>query len=242
WLYRHIDYALFVGKENRNYFEKHAVRADKLKFSPHAVDNDFFAFNEEESNQKALEWRQRLGIKNDEFVILFAGKFEEKKAPTLLIRAFLNSSNPKLKLLMTGNGILESEIKSMAASNKNVIFLNFQNQQNMPILYRMADIFILPSKGPGETWGLSVNEAMACDRPVIVSDKVGCCPDLVENGKTGYIFPSNSIESLINLMNNIQSKEVLLNMGINAREKIKSFSYQNVCNVIEAILSNKVMS
>ncbi len=45
-----------------------------------------------------------------------------------------------------------------------MIFLDFQNQQKMPLVYRLCDIFVLPSMGPGETWGLAVNEAMACKR------------------------------------------------------------------------------
>ncbi len=61
----------------------------------------------------------------------------------------------------------------------------------MPILYRLGNVFCLPSKGPGETWGLAVNEAMASSRPVIVSNKVGCAADLVSEGANGYLFNYN---------------------------------------------------
>ncbi len=98
-------------------------------------------------------------------------------------------NNPGIHLVLTGNGELETELKNHAGDKKNIHFMGFQNQQRMPAIYQLADVFVLPSKGPGETWGLSVNEAMASGKPVLVSDKCGCAFDLVEEGKTGYTFP-----------------------------------------------------
>jgi glycosyltransferase involved in cell wall biosynthesis len=59
----------------------------------------------------------------------------------------------------------------------------------MPVVYRLGDIFVLPSAF-GESWGLAVNEALACGRPVIVSDRVGCAPDVVD-ASCGRIFSGN---------------------------------------------------
>ncbi len=66
-----------------------------------------------------------------------------------------------------GNGILEKEMKSAAADN--VLFMPFQNQSQIPSIYHAANIFVLPSQGPGETWGLAVNEAMACGKAILIS-------------------------------------------------------------------------
>ena len=57
----------------------------------------------------------------------------------------------------------------------------------MPVTYRLGDVFVLPSAFD-ETWGLAVNEALACGRPVLVSDKVGCAPDVVSAGVNGEVF------------------------------------------------------
>jgi glycosyltransferase involved in cell wall biosynthesis len=54
---------------------------------------------------------------------------------------------------------------------------------------------VLPSDG-GETWGLVVNEAMACGCPAIVSDACGCAPDLIDESKTGFTFPLGDTEAL----------------------------------------------
>lgn len=73
----------------------------------------------------------------------------------------------------------------------------FQNQQQMPAVYHMADLVALPSQGPGETWGLVVNEAMACGKAVLVSDKAGCQPDLVINEFNGMAFKSNDLNECL---------------------------------------------
>jgi glycosyltransferase involved in cell wall biosynthesis len=69
-----------------------------------------------------------------------------------------------------------------------VTLTGFLNQSEIVSAYAASDCLTLPSDH-GETWGLVVNEAMACGLPAIVSDQVGCGPDLVTPGETGAIFP-----------------------------------------------------
>jgi glycosyltransferase involved in cell wall biosynthesis len=71
-----------------------------------------------------------------------------------------------------------------------VHFLPFQNQSLMPVVYRLGNVFVLPSQGPGETWGLALNEAMATGRAIIASSKVGGARDLILPGTNGWIFES----------------------------------------------------
>ena len=188
WVYSFIDIALYVGENNKKYYLKHGLKEEQLQFAPHAVDNEhFFDSGSHTYELKAQQWRHKIGIKDEDVVILFAGKFEKKKNPALLLKA-VKSINEKIAseladlksvhLVFVGNGPLENQLKQLAGSDPFIHFLPFQNQSQMPLVYRLGDIFCLPSQGPGETWGLAVNEAMACSRPVIVSDKVGCAIDL----------------------------------------------------------------
>ncbi len=71
----------------------------------------------------------------------------------------------------------------------------FQNQRRIAATYAAADALVLPSTS-GETWGLVVNEAMACGLPVIVSDQVGCAPDLVLEDETGFTYPCGDVAAL----------------------------------------------
>jgi glycosyltransferase involved in cell wall biosynthesis len=87
-------------------------------------------------------------------------------------------------------------LTALSEAHSNIHFLPFQNQQNMPAIYQLADVFVLPSKGPGETWGLAINEAMAAGKPVLVSSKCGGSADLIVNGENGYLFTAGSKAAL----------------------------------------------
>lgn len=230
WIYRHIDVALYTGEDNRRYFLKHGLNEDQLIYAPHAVHNERFAAPAEA--EKARGWRKELGIPENYLVFLFAGKLEPKKDPLLLIRAFKAMPQSNVRLLIVGNGVLENEVKALAADDGRILFLDFQNQQVMPAVYRLGDVFVLPSRGPGETWGLSVNEAMACGRPVLVSNRCGCAKELVnENGR---IFSSGSENDLLNgLLFFTASGNDLSLMGNMSRKLIDPFSYTQIALAIE---------
>ncbi len=242
-VYRNIDYALYVGTRNKEYFKAHGLKEEQLIFAPHAVDNDrFFDSPEKKYEEQAGQWRRELEFRDDDLVILFAGKFEPKKDPILLLKAFQNvnqqstiDNHPSpIKLLFVGNGQLETVLKTMAAGDPNVKFLPFQNQSKMPVVYRLGDIYCLPSKGPSETWGLAVNEAFACGKPSLVSDKTGCAVDLVKDSVNGYTFQAGSIEDLIRKINLFtDNKNRLKEMGETGLETIQEWNYEKVCQGIE---------
>jgi glycosyltransferase involved in cell wall biosynthesis len=191
WVYRQIDFALCVGQNNRAYYLAHGLRPDQLIRAPHAIDNARFAADDSGRMTSARERRRALGITDDKFVVLFAGKLEAKKDPGFVIRLAKVLQDAAFHFVLVGNGHLEDELRKAAGDNGRIHFMGFQNQQAMPEIYRMADVLVLPSRW-NETWGLAVNEAMACGRPVIVSDHVGCAPDLIEEGKTGWVFRCDS--------------------------------------------------
>jgi glycosyltransferase involved in cell wall biosynthesis len=235
WVYRYIDFALYTGEANKAYYLKHGLSATQLVYAPHAVDNDRFYYNNEQLNADALSWRRELGILDDELLFLFAGKLEPKKDPLLLLSAFQSAAKPKSRLLFVGNGILEEELKKTAFNNAAVLFLDFQNQLQMPLVYRLSNVFVLPSKGPGETWGLSVNEAMACGKPVIVSNKCGCAVDLITDN--GFVFSAGNEQELSAILNNyINSPEIITTQSIASLNKIRHFSFEHIVNAIEKLV------
>jgi glycosyltransferase involved in cell wall biosynthesis len=83
-----------------------------------------------------------------------------------------------------------------ANSRHRVVFVPFQNQSVMPVVYRLGDALVLPS-GYGETWGLAVNEAQACGRPALVSDCVGCARDIVRRGENGEVFQKDDRQDCV---------------------------------------------
>ena len=195
WVYSHVDRAIAVGTNNRRYFAWCGLPLDRIAVAPHSVDTVRFAADSPRHESQAADWRRGLGIALEATVFLFAGKLQSKKNPHLLLDAFLALPDHS-HLIFVGNGELESELKAASATLARVHFMPFQNQSVMPAVYRLGDVFVLPSQGPEETWGLALNEALASGRPVIASTKVGGACDLIQPGKNGWIFESGDQSSL----------------------------------------------
>lgn len=233
WLYKKIDYALYVGTNNKNYYKAFGLKEKQLVFAPHCVDNSRFSQNDDNTLAITKQLKQEIGLTEQDFVFLYAGKLENVKNVNLLLNTFSKALfNNNVKLVIVGNGPLENDLKSEFKYSNNIYFLPFQNQQAMPAVYKMAHYYILPSKS--ETWGLAINEAMACGIPAIVSDKCGCAIDLVEDGKTGFIFQSDDEESLMSAIKKAYNKkENYLTFSNNALKRVSNFSLENLAIAIE---------
>lgn len=229
WLYKHIDEAFYVGSANKNYYESFGLKPKQLIFVPHAIDNLRFGQSHEEEVKKL---RDSLHILDNEILILFAGKFEPKKDPEILLKAFTEINKDNVHLLFVGNGILEESLKNQRTTNNeqrttNIHFMDFQNQSQMPVIYQACNIFCLPSKGPGETWGLAVNEAMAAGKAILVSDKVGCAKDLVVNNRNGFIFEAENKGDLVAKLNLLLANPShLTEMGKQSASEIKKWTIE----------------
>lgn len=229
WVYKHVDLAYFVGKNNEEYFRHAGLSATQLVFVPHAVDNARFMADTETKDRQAKEWRNELGIGEDEVVFLYAGKFMMLKNLFLLIQAFKKLDMPGTRLILAGSGILEKILHQLAGDDPRIIFLGFQNQTEMPILYRLADVFTLVSTS--ETWGLGINEAMASGCAIICSDRVGCAPDLVKDNENGFVVNASSDEEMTEAMRKLAADKKLLHQCKKASiEKINHWSMEEAYN------------
>jgi glycosyltransferase involved in cell wall biosynthesis len=186
-----FDGLLYVGQRNREYLEHYGVPADRLFFSPHCIDNEAFrcASDAARRTKTALDGNAARRI-------LFVGKLIESKRPLDLLRAaaLIQGHGGKVEVAFAGAGEAEAGLKQAAAdAGISATFHGFVNQSELPAIYAAADVIVSPSV---ETWGLVVNEAMACGVPAVVSDAVGCGPDLIEQGRTGKIYPLDDIPAL----------------------------------------------
>ena len=232
WIYSNVDKVFYVGSANKAYFEWAGLGGKQLIFAPHAIDNNRFA---QDYTFEASEMKETLKIPETAIVILFAGKLEPKKNPFLLLKSFIEAKTDNLHLVFVGNGTEEKDLKELAISSSKkdcIHFVDFQNQSLMPIWYNIADVFCLPSKGPGETWGLAVNEAMACGKAIIVSDKVGCGKDLVKNGINGWLYASDNLQELQAIIETMPHKKALVEMSKISKDLIKNWSLENAANYI----------
>jgi glycosyltransferase involved in cell wall biosynthesis len=192
---RIFDAALYVGQRSHAYFRHYGFPEKRLFFSPHSVDEN--AFSASENTEARARVRAEHAIPADAPCAVFVGKLVNRKRVADLIHAaarLRNRSTP-LHVIVAGSGPLESELRTLAdALLVDAHFLGFQNQSAMPTIYAAADIMVLPSDN--ESWGLVANEALSSGRPLILSDLVGCAPDLAGDGETGRVFQTGNIDSL----------------------------------------------
>ena len=237
FLFLFVDRYLYIGKQNKLFYKSLGVQESKMLFTAYAVDN--MRFRSIFNSTTNMAAKEKLKLPVEEKIILFSGKYISKKRPLDLIRAFHESGLENTILVMAGDGELRNEmeayIKTCELTHK-VVLTGFINQSEIPLYYRAADIFVMCS-GLGETWGLSVNEAMNFGLPVIVSETCGCSYDLVDNNVNGAVFETGNISQLSLLLRQFLqiSAEEKMKLSDAAFKKIDQYSYGQIITAIESL-------
>ncbi|HEY8994199.1 MAG TPA: glycosyltransferase family 4 protein [Lacunisphaera sp.] len=241
-LYARFAAVTYVGAANRDYFRAFGVPDSKLHFAPHCVDADRF-FRSPGCIAAAARLREELDLGGRK-VILFAGKMLPAKQPGALLEAFLELAPADYALVFVGDGPERAALETRAAQQPDSIvrFLPFANQSEMPSRYALANLFVLPSRGLYETWGLAVNEAMHLGVPCLVSDRVGCQRDLVTDGETGWVFsatdPIALRDALARAVEALRDDPTELRLHIAAR--IGGYTYAQASSGLQAALDQAV--
>jgi len=230
-LFPRINYMLYVGTQNKLFYEGLKIPQNKLVSCPYAIDNN--RFRNFICDQK--EERKRLGIKQDEKIMVFSAKYIHKKRPLDLLKAFHRLNEKNVWLIFVGDGELREEMQNYIDQYKleKVIMTGFVNQKEIPKYYAIADLFVMCS-GQGEHWGLSVNEAMNFDIPLVLSDLTGCAVDLVDPGNNGYIFETGNIEELTKSIKSILVENSLSETKT-SKMIIDDYSYKSVLNGLKTL-------
>jgi len=172
-----ISHAFAIGQLNREHLLRHGLPPRRISSAPYCSPVEVLE-DTPAKQQRRDALRKCLEISPNEIVVLFSGKWIEKKNPLLLLDAFSLLSpdeQSRFKLIFLGSGELEKSLQAKAAPFPGRIhFAGFINQSEIAPFYLAADILVLPSRRAGETWGLVVNEALQAGCAVIVTDAVGC--------------------------------------------------------------------
>ncbi|HEV3063541.1 MAG TPA: glycosyltransferase [Vicinamibacterales bacterium] len=208
WLLRQFDGFLSPGIRVHDYLRSFGVLDDRIFAVPHGIDNDMFAAAAarfQRPDDRAVA-RGQWDIAADAFVPLFVGKLVTSKRPLSLVRAAARLG-AGVTVVIAGTGALEPDLRKEASRlGVDVRFVGFLNQTELGKAYAVADCLTLPSDFP-ETWGLVVNEALACGLPAVVSDAVGCGPDLIRNGETGFTFPLDNVAALAERLGTVRDRK-----------------------------------
>ena len=232
-----VDYFLYIGSQNRSFYKSYGIPDEKLLFCPYSVDNERFTGEREQLKSNVQSIKHNLGIPADHRVILFSGKYIKKKNPLDVLKAYKRIDLENCWLIMLGEGELRPEMESFIADDKlqQVILTGFVNQSKISEFYAIADVFVMAST-VGETWGLTVNEALNFDLPVIVSDLTGCAQDLVENGVTGYVYQCGNIDELACRLKEILVDDTIIDYS-SMHKIISRYSYKSVTETLKTLVA-----
>ena len=237
------DAFLAIGRLNREYYLSRGIDRSKIFDVPYAVDNEFFSRRSSVASLDRETFRRKLGLEPGREVILFTGKLSERKGPQVLAHAYrlLSSdghSEPHPYLLYVGDGELRSELQGFANQLgwHSIRMLGFKNQTELPALYDLCDVFVLPSFH--EPWGLVVNEAMNAAKPIVVSDHVGCGPDLVRPGINGELFKAGDSVELATALKKIFAAERAEEMGQASKRIIGNWSFREDISGLKAAVES----
>jgi glycosyltransferase involved in cell wall biosynthesis len=223
WLLHQCAAFLPIGRASRDFYRGYGIDEVRLFDAPYFVDNERFCASAAKFSAQRDALRSRWGIPVDSACFVYAGKLQPKKRIMVLLAALQAAAkhNEHLHLLVVGTGELQGQAQAFAREHRlPVTFAGFLNQGEIAAAYIAGDALVLPSDH-GETWGLVVNEAMACGRPAVVSDRVGCGPDLVVSGVTGESFPFADTDALVRtLLHLARDSSQLRRMGDAARERV----------------------
>jgi len=195
-LFRAAGGLLYIGEQNRRFYECFGAVRSKLFFAPYGVDNAYFAARAEAARAAGRrdELRRQIGAAADDVVVLVVGKLMPFKRPLDVVHALAQVDRRAIALFI-GDGELRRVVEAaVVATGIRARVTGFVNQSELPDWYAAGDVAVLASDF--EKWGLVVNEAMACGLPAVVSDLVGCAPDLVRGGETGALFRAGDPVSL----------------------------------------------
>jgi glycosyltransferase involved in cell wall biosynthesis len=179
---------LAAGSAAARYLAEYGLKAGRIRIFPNTIDVAEYGRRADAARRDAERIRAARGL--PERFHLFAGRLLEVKGAHDLAAAVRAAGSGSPEVVVAGDGPLEDDL----ATVEKVHLVGFQQRQELIELLALADATVVPSRS--ESWGVVVNEALACGCPVIVSDAVGAADDLVRDGVNGTIFPAGDVDAL----------------------------------------------
>jgi len=214
------------GRSAREYLQAHAIPEEKIFTAPNAVDNRLFAEIAGRTRSAAADCRRRLALPNRYF--LFVGRLVAEKGVFDLLQAYAildEELRMEVGLVFAGDGPCRLALEERAQTVRNgmIKFAGFVQRNELAEYYALSDMLILPTSS--DTWGLVVNEAMACGLPVLLSRVAGCAADLVSDDWNGRLVSPGDIKSLARSMEDLGSDPVRCReMGVRSQQHIAQYS------------------
>ena len=241
WLAREAQKVILLSKSLISRAEKLRIERSKIVVIPSGVDSRHFNPERYEVKKKASQINNEFNL-DDEIVIGYVGRLYPAKGLTYLFHAVkkIQERYRNIVLLIVGDGSLRNELEVMARDlNVRSIFAGWQ--RDTAPYYSIMDIFVLPSLFEGVP--NVILEAMAMKIPVIAT-KVGGNPDILSNGKNGFLVPVRNVQQLaLALEKLIGDDNLRAQMGAIERQKVEAqFLWSKTAENVEKVYTDCIES
>ncbi|HEY6337916.1 MAG TPA: glycosyltransferase family 4 protein [Candidatus Sulfotelmatobacter sp.] len=227
-----------AGKASRNYLLALGAPSSSIFIAPDAVDVRFFVAAAEKARQQGPAIRDRHSLPARYF--LCVGRLVAEKGVFELLQAYATleeAVRARIGLVFVGDGAARPELARRAAEiTQGVVrFCGWVHREQLPEIYAPAEALVFPTYS--DTWGLVVNEAMACGLPIVASEVAGCVADLVHDGWNGFVVPPRDVRGLVRAMQMLcDHPESVLQMGNRSLQRIQEYTPETcAAGMIQAI-------
>jgi glycosyltransferase involved in cell wall biosynthesis len=217
---RMADAFIGMGIEARRYLESLGVESESIFDAKNAV--DIGPLESRVEAQRRITVRRRLGVSG--LCFLYAGRINQLKGVEELLEAwdvFCAHDGVEATLVLAGDGQDRPNLENRVARRglTNVRFVGHVEPEELPEIYHAADVFVFPTLQ--DVWGLVVNEAMTFGLPIICSKYAGCAPDLMIDGRNGWLVdPKDPDDVLRALRKAWDARDKKEDMAKAARESV----------------------
>ena len=242
-IFRQCTNYIATSHEIRNgLIERGGIPADHVTVLPHGIDVARYPRVAEEERRRL---RERHHLRPDTLVLLFCARVVIDKGIDTLQKLWpmLHRKDPSARLFIVGGGRTEllEELREMGKALDDSVTVVGEVDAPQEY-YQMSDVYVFPSRHEGLP--TSLIEAMSCGLPVVASD-IGGCNDLVVDGETGFLVPTEDVNGFYEKILHLFLHEAeRLRMGANgSRRAAEMFDYSVVIgNLAEVIASHEAKS
>jgi glycosyltransferase involved in cell wall biosynthesis len=218
--------ALALGTASRDSLVERGAQRERVHIFANTIDVPEWEERQGELAQRRSELRAELGAGAEDVLLLSVARLGPEKGLDVLVRGVAVAGDPKLLLVIAGEGPQRREIEALAQElGVRLRLTGDLAADKVAEAYAAADVFVLLSTR--ETWGVVVNEAAASGLPLVLSDRVGAAYDLLRDGENGFLVGAGDVEATGEAFKRLGADAGLrVRAGERSRELVRGWGYE----------------
>ncbi len=218
--------ALVTGTLARQSMIERGARPEDVHVFANTIDVESFGARAEQLASKRYDLRAELDVAEDDVVVVSVARLVPEKAHDVLVRAVAAADDTRIVLVLVGEGPERARLRHLADElGVRLVLAGDRPWERIVEWYVAADAFALLSER--EPWAVVVNEAAACGLPLVLSDRVGAAPDLLEDGANGFLVPAGDVAAAAVALRRLAGDaDERLRLGARSREIVQDWGYE----------------